>query len=97
MKKVLAFIMAAAMTLSLAACGAKEETPAAPAAPAASAEKPATDFPKDDITMIIPQGLGGGSDLIARTIATEMEKVLGVSVICKNVDGGSTSIGLQEL
>lgn len=56
-----------------------------------------TSFPEDNITMIIPQGLGGGSDLIARTIASELEKILGVSIICKNVDGGSTSIGLQEL
>jgi len=103
MKKVLAILMAIAMILSLAACGAKAEAPAetkaaAPAAPAETqAAAPATDFPKDDITMVIPQGLGGGSDLIARTIASEMEKVLGVSVICKNVEGGSTSIGMQEV
>lgn len=104
MKKVLAILMAVAMTLSLAACGKKAETsqPSAPSestTPAKPAETPSaeTSFPKDTITMIIPQGLGGGSDLIARTIASEMEKVLGVSVICKNVEGGSTSIGLQEL
>lgn len=54
-------------------------------------------FPEKNITMIIPQGLGGGSDLIARTLASELEKILGVSVICENVDGGSTSIGLQQL
>ena len=104
MKKALAILMAVAMTLSLAACGKKAETsqPSAPSestTPAKPAETPSaeTSFPKDNITMIIPQGLGGGSDLIARTIASEMEKVLGVSVICKNVEGGSTSIGLQEL
>ena len=38
MKKLFAFVMAAVMTMSLAACGAKEEAPAAtPSAPAASA------------------------------------------------------------
>ena len=38
MKKFFALLLAGAMTLSLAACGAKEETPAAtPSAPAASA------------------------------------------------------------
>lgn len=56
-----------------------------------------TDFPKDNITMIIPQGIGGGSDLIARCLASEVEKTLGVSVICQNLEGGSTSIGLQSL
>lgn len=102
MKKVLATILAAAMTLSLVACGASSTGSAgsADSASSGSSSQTAADtttFPEDNITMIIPQGLGGGSDLIARTIASEMEKVLGVSVICKNVDGGSTSIGLQEL
>lgn len=106
MKKVLAIVMAIAMILSLAACGTAQKAPetapkaapeTAPAAAPAPAPAPATDFPKGDITMVIPQGLGGGSDLIARTIASEMEKVLGVSVICKNVEGGSTSIGMQEV
>ena len=36
MKKLFALVMAAVMTMSLAACGAKEEAPAAPSAPAAS-------------------------------------------------------------
>lgn len=102
MKKVFAILMAIAMILSLAACGASAPAEKAPAAEAPKAEAPAAeatkvDFPKGDITMIIPQGLGGGSDLIARVIASEMEKVLGVSVICKNVEGGSTSIGMQEV
>lgn len=47
--------------------------------------------------MIIPQGLGGGSDLIARSIGMEMEKALGVSMIYENQDGGSTSIGMEQL
>ena len=42
-KKFIAMLLAAAMTLSLAACGSKkEETPAAPSAPAASAPAEAT-------------------------------------------------------
>ncbi len=56
-----------------------------------------TDFPKGNITMVIPQGLGGGSDLIGRSLAAELEKELGVSVIVENLDGGSTSIGMQRV
>ena len=44
MKKLFAFVMAAVMTMSLAACGAKEQAPAAPAAPAASAPAEGTAF-----------------------------------------------------
>lgn len=103
MKKALAILLAAAMTLSLAACGGNPPPAESSSSGGGSASSgggssaASTAFPEDNITMIIPQGLGGGSDLIARTIASEMEKVLGVSIICKNVDGGSTSIGLQEL
>ena len=41
MKKLFALVMAAVMTMSLAACGAKEEAPSAPAASAPAASAPA--------------------------------------------------------
>lgn len=93
MKKLFAILVSAVMLLSAAGCGASGGA----ATDEQDNAEAAVDFPKENITMIIPQGLGGGSDLIARTLASELEKNLGVSVICKNVDGGSTSIGLQEL
>lgn len=63
----------------------------------AEAETPATDFPTGKIELIIPQGVGGGSDLIARVLATQVEEDLGVPVVCTNVEGGGTSLGLQQL
>ena len=41
MKKLTAFVLSAMMVLSLAACGAKTETPADTSTPAADATKPA--------------------------------------------------------
>ena len=41
MKKLTAFVLSAMMVLSLAACGAKTETPADTSTPAADAAKPA--------------------------------------------------------
>ena len=41
MKKLTAFVLSAMMVLSLAACGAKAETPADTSTPAADATKPA--------------------------------------------------------
>lgn len=54
-------------------------------------------YPEKNIEIIIPQGVGTASDLIARVLAANVEKDLGVSVICTNVEGGSTSIGLQQM
>ena len=43
MKKLLALVLSGVMALSLAACGAKEEAPAAPAASAPAASAPAAE------------------------------------------------------
>lgn len=99
-------IMAAAMGL-LSGCSKASET-AAPTTGSASGnttaaatkeqtETPKSDYPKSKIELIIPQGVGGGSDLIARVLAAQVEKDLGVPVVCTNVEGGSTSLGLQQL
>ena len=56
-KKIFASILAVAMTLSLAACGAKQEAPAAtPSAPAASAPAAA---PSTGATEYLSLGTGG--------------------------------------
>lgn len=99
-------IMAAAMGLmagcskSPAAAGTTAGTTAGVTAAASSEAKTAAakaDYPKSKIELIIPQGVGGGSDLIARVLASQVEKDLGVPVVCTNVEGGSTSLGLQQL
>ena len=55
----------------------------------------AQDYPERDIEMIIPFGVGGGSDTLARTIATvigELE-LLPVQILPENRPGGSGAIG----
>jgi tripartite-type tricarboxylate transporter receptor subunit TctC len=44
-------------------------------------------YPEKPITMIIPQSAGGGTDGIARAIASRLEKALGVPVVVSNEDG----------
>lgn len=76
--------------------------PSAPASEAAGTDAPsasaAAAFPKDGqaITMIVPYGVGGGSDITGRLVATEMEKTLGVPVPVVNKAGASGQIGLTE-
>lgn len=109
MKKLLTGILAAAMTMGLfTGCGgggaASSAAPSPSAASPASSvnepsapEPPKADFPKKNIDLIVPQNAGGDTDLIARTLASLVEKDLGVSIVINNVPGGSTSIGLQQL
>ncbi len=60
---------------------------AALALPALAQEKPA-DFPERPLTMIVPYGAGGGSDQLARAMATAMEEPLGQPVQVVNKPGG---------
>jgi putative tricarboxylic transport membrane protein len=52
-------------------------------------------YPDRDITMIIPFGVGGGSDTLARTIGNVIGelKALPVSILPENRPGGSGAVG----
>lgn len=73
-------------------------TVAAAAAPT-SAPAPKINYPDKGrpITVIIPYGPGGGTDINARMVISGMEKELGVSVQPLNKDGAGSQVGVQEL
>jgi tripartite-type tricarboxylate transporter receptor subunit TctC len=52
--------------------------------------------PAKTITLIIPWGAGGASDLTARVVAGEMEKALGAKIAVINQAGASGSTGTQS-
>lgn len=52
-------------------------------APVANAE-----FPEKGVTLIVAYGAGGGTDVTARLLATDLEKTLGQSVTVQNITGG---------
>ncbi|MFA5569818.1 MAG: tripartite tricarboxylate transporter substrate binding protein [Sphaerochaetaceae bacterium] len=52
-------------------------------------------FPNKRVTMIMPWGLGGGPDTIARKVASFGEKYLGVPVIVENKTGGAGTIAMD--
>ena len=53
------------------------------------------EYPDRPITMIIPYGAGGTTDVYGRTLAALLEKELGQSITCVNQSGASGSIGSQ--
>ncbi len=46
-------------------------------------------YPSRDITMVIPFGAGGGTDVWARSVAAGLAEELGVNVTPNNITGGS--------
>lgn len=102
MKKLLAALLAGFLALGLAACGGGSTTAATAAAGAekpaettAAAEEKKVDYPTKAITMIIPYGAGGTTDLAGRQLAIALEKQLGQSIIVENMGGASGSVGAQ--
>lgn len=53
----------------------------------------AADFPRRPVTIVVPWGAGGGSDIVARSLAKPLEKELGKPVIISNKPGGSGTVG----
>lgn len=70
----------------LAACAATA------AAPWARAE---TGYPSQPIRWVVPYPAGGGTDVLARTVAEAMRGGLGQQIVVDNRPGASTNIGSQ--
>ncbi len=54
-------------------------------------------YPDRIVKIVVPLAPGGGTDVIARTLAQEMARDLGVSVIVENKAGAGTIIGTQAV
>lgn len=57
----------------------------------------ADSFPSKPITIIVPYGPGGGTDLFARTLASTLGTKLGQSIVVENAPGAGGTIGIQKL
>ena len=110
MKKFVSILLALVLVLSLAACGAQTETPAATEAPAVdateapvaeepAAEEPAAEniaWPEKPVTIIVPFNNGGDSDFNARVLTTYLQEELGQVFVIENISGSGGSIGSTE-
>jgi tripartite-type tricarboxylate transporter receptor subunit TctC len=54
-------------------------------------------YPERALRIVVPFAPGGGTDVVARTLAREMAGDLGVSVIIENKPGAGTIIGTQAV
>ncbi|MBJ3775617.1 Bug family tripartite tricarboxylate transporter substrate binding protein [Acuticoccus mangrovi] len=51
----------------------------------------------DPLTLIVPWGAGGSSDVYARTLALSMEKTLGTDIVILNRPGAAGTLGTTEV
>jgi tripartite-type tricarboxylate transporter receptor subunit TctC len=54
-------------------------------------------YPERIIRIVVPFAPGGGTDVVARTLAQEMAKDLGASIVIENKPGAGTIIGTQTV
>ncbi len=54
-----------------------------------------TDYPTQDITIVVPFAAGGGTDAVGRAVAHSLSKKLGQNVVVVNKTGGSGAVGMQ--
>jgi tripartite-type tricarboxylate transporter receptor subunit TctC len=54
-------------------------------------------FPTRPVTLIVPFSAGGGTDIVARTIAPRLTELWGQQVVVDNRTGASGTIGLQAV
>ncbi len=86
-----ALALASATLVGLAACSSTAATE-----PAEGGEA-TVDFPKGNITLIVPYGAGGPTDISARALAEDLEAELGVTIVVENRPGASGITGLSEV
>ncbi len=54
-------------------------------------------YPDRSISMLVPFGAGGGTDVPARFFAAELEEILGQNIVVSNVEGAGGTVGATQL
>jgi tripartite-type tricarboxylate transporter receptor subunit TctC len=62
-----------------------------------SADLALADYPERIIRIVVPFAPGGGTDVVARTLAQEMARNLGANIVIENKPGAGTIIGTQAV
>lgn len=81
-----------ALACAVVACAFRAECGAQPSRPDAAA-----DYPKRAVRLVVPSAPGGGTDLIARSLAQRLGEAWRQSVVVENISGGATTIGINAV
>ena len=53
-------------------------------------------YPERGLTLIVPYGAGGGTDITARLLARDLEMTMGASVTVENRAGGGLKVAVRQ-
>ena len=67
------------------------------AMPVTNAQAQSGDYPNRTIRMIVPQGAGGGTDILGRNVAAKFQDILRQSVVVENRTGAGSIIGTDHV
>lgn len=98
-KKGIFSVTALALGVTAACSGdnpSGDETAGASAPESAVCDE-APDYPKQSVQVIVPAAAGGGTDGVARIVASELSQAMDVQFNVVNNPGGGTVIGTSEL
>ena len=99
MKKLLCLALAAAMTLSLAACGAGGTAPTTSASGGTASGSAASgvDWPTGTVSVYCPYAAGGDTDTYCRAMCKQLGDYFGVNFIVVNEEGGSGIVAAKDV
>ena len=97
LKKTLALILAASVTLALASCGSNTSSGGSSSSGSGGSGGNAADgWPSKTINIYMTHAAGGDTDYMGRQLAIQLEEELGVSVVVTNVDGSNGATCMQQ-
>jgi len=106
LRSVISLLLMVLMACTVfAGCGGtKQLAPAQSSAPeqqsaqtSKPAEQPKADFPKGDISVLIPAAAGGGNDLTVRALIPGLKEALGTNIIPVNQPAGKGGVAFTEV
>jgi len=107
MKRIMAILLTCVLLFAGCTSSPAPSSPAAssPAPSSTPASSPAPEstgsaldkYPEKPVTVVVPWGVGGASDLLFRAIAAQFPKYSGGQpLVVSNVEGGSSVVGVTE-
>ncbi|ERN51820.1 tripartite tricarboxylate transporter substrate binding protein [Alkalihalophilus marmarensis] len=88
------FVLLIAVCIGLAACSSptNQESNDDNSEAAANGN---SDYPTNQIELVVPYSPGGASDMVSRSVASFLEQDLGVPVVTTNKTGGTGAVGMS--
>lgn len=95
-KRILAALFVMTLSLLTACSDSQQGSSAGTDSSSVSGSIAALDYPKGNITVIVPYGAGGTTDLTTRTLLDNVDLPSGVNFVVENVAGGSGLVGTEQ-